>query len=316
MTKSRTFVLIAALCLFVPIILPAQTASPTAPATNGAGPDRLAKLEQQIADAKSSADNAWMLTSSALVLLMTGPGLALFYGGLVRKKNVLATMMQSFAMMAIVTVTWAIFGYALAFGEGNSIIGGLHNLFLRGVGAAPDPAYAATIPAQTFMVYQLMFAIITPALITGAFAERHEIQRHGRVHGLAVNLGLQPNGAHGVGQERIAECIPRRTLSYIGFCRRYGCPHHFRRFRPGMRFVSRTQNRIPEAEYASTQRGAQLYRRLSAVGRLVWIQRRQRFGRRQSGHERICRHTLCRGHGGPRLGCGGGLQHRNRAHRY
>jgi ammonium transporter, Amt family len=182
MIKSRTFALIAALCLFVPIILPAQTASPTAPATNGAGPlatqkadtqsDRLAKLEQQIADAKSSADNAWMLTSSSLVLLMTGPGLALFYGGLVRKKNVLATMMQSFAMMAIVTVTWAIFGYALAFGEGNSIIGGLHNLFLRGVGAAPDPAYAATIPAQTFMVYQLMFAIITPALITGAFAER------------------------------------------------------------------------------------------------------------------------------------------------
>jgi ammonium transporter, Amt family len=182
MIKSRTFALIAALCLFVPIILPAQTASPTAPATNGAGPlatqkadtqsDRLAKLEQQIADAKSSADNAWMLTSSSLVLLMTGPGLALFYGGLVRKKNVLATMMQSFAMMAIVTVTWAIFGYALAFGEGNSIIGGLHNLFLRGVGAQPDPAYAATIPAQTFMVYQLMFAIITPALITGAFAER------------------------------------------------------------------------------------------------------------------------------------------------
>jgi ammonium transporter, Amt family len=90
----------------------------------------------------------------------------------VRKKNVLATMMQSFAMMAIVTVTWAIFGYALAFGDGNSFIGGLHNLFLRGVGAAPDPAYAATIPAQTFMIYQLMFAIITPALITGAFAER------------------------------------------------------------------------------------------------------------------------------------------------
>jgi ammonium transporter, Amt family len=148
MIKSRTFALIAALCFFVPIILPAQTASPTAPATNGAGPlatqkadtqsDRLAKLEQQIADAKSSADNAWMLTSSSLVLLMTGPGLALFYGGLVRKKNVLATMMQSFAMMAIVTVTWAIFGYALAFGEGNSIIGGLHNLFLRWCGARAD----------------------------------------------------------------------------------------------------------------------------------------------------------------------------------
>ncbi len=134
--------------------------------------DRLAKLEQQAADAKSSADNAWMLISSALVLMMTGPGLALFYGGLVRKKNVLATMMQSFAMMAIVTVLWALVEYSLAFGAGNSFIGGLHNLFLRGVGAQPDPDYAATIPLQTFMVYQLMFAVITPALITGAFAER------------------------------------------------------------------------------------------------------------------------------------------------
>jgi ammonium transporter, Amt family len=177
MTKFRIFVLIAALSFFMPVIAPAQTASPAAPSAasttvaNGQN-DRLAKIEQQIAEAKSSADNAWMLTSSALVLMMTGPGLALFYGGLVRKKNVLSTMMQSFAMMAIVTTTWAIFGYALAFGDGNSFIGGLHNLFLRGVGAQPDAAYAATIPAQTFMIYQLMFAIITPALITGAFAER------------------------------------------------------------------------------------------------------------------------------------------------
>jgi Amt family ammonium transporter len=113
-----------------------------------------------------------MLTSSALVLMMTGPGLALFYSGLVRKKNVLGTMMQSFALMAVITVLWALFSYSLAFGSGNSFIGGLHNLFLRGVGSAPDPDYAATIPAQTFMVYQLMFAIITPGLIAGAFAER------------------------------------------------------------------------------------------------------------------------------------------------
>ena len=113
-----------------------------------------------------------MLTSSALVLMMTGPGLALFYGGLVRKKNVLATMVQSFAMMAVITMLWAMVSYSLAFGSGNSFIGGLHNLFLRGVGAQPDADYAATIPLQTFMVYQLMFAIITPALITGAFAER------------------------------------------------------------------------------------------------------------------------------------------------
>jgi ammonium transporter, Amt family len=133
---------------------------------------RLVKLEQQAAEAKSSADNAWMLTSSALVLMMTGPGLALFYGGLVRKKNVIGTMMQSFALMAVVTVLWGLFSYSLSFGSGNSFIGGLQNIFLRGVGAAPDSDYAATIPAQTFMVYQLMFAIITPALIAGAFAER------------------------------------------------------------------------------------------------------------------------------------------------
>jgi Amt family ammonium transporter len=113
-----------------------------------------------------------MLTSAALVLMMTGPGLALFYGGLVRRKNVLATMMQSFAMMCIITVLWALVSYSLAFGTGNAFIGGLHNAFMHGVSLAPDPDYAPTIPAQTYMIYQLMFAIITPALITGAFAER------------------------------------------------------------------------------------------------------------------------------------------------
>src|SRR6478752_3675822 len=161
--------LMALFLLCSPLVLLAQSAAPT---HADAQSDRIARMEQQIADSKGSADNAWMLMSSALVLLMTGPGLALFYGGLVRKKNVLATMMQSFALMAVVTVVWAIVGYSLSFGEGNSFIGGLHNLFLHGVGAQPDPDYAATIPAQTFMIYQLMFAIITPALITGAFAER------------------------------------------------------------------------------------------------------------------------------------------------
>ena len=141
------------------------------PATS-APPDRIALLQQQVADAKSSADNAWMLVCSALVLLMTGPGLALFYGGLVRKKNVLATMMQSFAMMALITVLWAIIGYSLCFASGTSFLGGIEHAFMHGVGAAPDADYAATIPQQTFMIYQLMFAIITPALICGAFAER------------------------------------------------------------------------------------------------------------------------------------------------
>ncbi len=159
----------AILVLIFSQALLAQTSAAGSSADTNA---RLAKLEQQAADAKSSADNAWMLTSSALVLMMTGPGLALFYGGLVRKKNILGTMMQSFALMAVVTVLWALFSYSFSFGPGNSFIGGLQNLLLKGVGAAPDPDYAATIPAQTFMVYQLMFAIITPGLIAGAFAER------------------------------------------------------------------------------------------------------------------------------------------------
>ncbi len=153
-------------------LVPGVWAQTTESSGNGDVAARLAKLEQQAADAKSSADNAWMLTSAALVLMMTGPGLALFYGGLVRKKNVLGTMMQSFALMAVITILWGLFSYSLSFGSGNSIIGGLQHRFLHGVGAAPDADYAATIPAQTFMVYQLMFAIITPALIAGAFAER------------------------------------------------------------------------------------------------------------------------------------------------
>jgi ammonium transporter, Amt family len=166
----RSALLCCLLCICSQILL-AQN-SPASSAATGSESQRIAALEQQAADAKSSADNAWMLVSSALVLMMTGPGLALFYGGLVRKKNVLATMMQSFAMMAVITVLWAIVGYSIAFGPGNSFFGGFHNMFLRHVGLQPDADYAATIPAQTFMVYQLMFAIITPALITGAFAER------------------------------------------------------------------------------------------------------------------------------------------------
>jgi ammonium transporter, Amt family len=133
---------------------------------------RLSALEAATKSAQSAGDNAWMLTSAALVLMMTGPGLALFYGGLVRAKNVLSTMMHSFALMGVVTVLWAIYGYSVAFGEGNSFFGGLQYLFLNGVGSAPNADYGATVPHETYMIYQLMFAIITPALISGAFAER------------------------------------------------------------------------------------------------------------------------------------------------
>ena len=156
--------------LSLPAVTFAQSATPAA-ASQPATQAQIAALQQAVQNAQTSGDNAWMLVSSALVLLMTGPGLALFYGGLVRKKNILGTMMQSFAMMGLVTIIWAIVGYSLAFGHGNTFIGGLDHVFLRGVGLAPSP-YAPTIPEQTYMVYQLMFAIITPALITGAFAER------------------------------------------------------------------------------------------------------------------------------------------------
>ncbi len=150
------------------VALAQPAAAPTGPVTQA----QIAAINDKITAAQSSADNAWMLTSAALVLMMTGPGLALFYGGLVRKKNILGTMMQSFAMMGIITMLWALISYSLAFGHGSSFIGGFEYLFLHGVSLSPDGFYSASIPHQTYMVYQLMFAIITPALITGAFAER------------------------------------------------------------------------------------------------------------------------------------------------
>jgi Amt family ammonium transporter len=121
----------------------------------------------------NTGDNAWLLASSALVLMMTAPGLILFYGGLVRTKNVLSTMMHSLILMALISALWMVYGYSMSFGAGNAFCGNpLTHLFLKGVGAAPDPDYAGTIPLQTFMLFQMMFAIITPALISGAVAER------------------------------------------------------------------------------------------------------------------------------------------------
>src|ERR1043166_8030742 len=155
--------MLPALVCLIPSVLAAQPADLA---------QRLADLDRSVKAAQSSADNAWMLVSAALVLMMTGPGLALFYGGLVRRKNVLATIMQSFILMAVVTVLWAVAGYSLTFAEGTPFVGGIRYALLNGVGALPNADYAPTIPQQTFMIYQLMFAIITPALICGAFAER------------------------------------------------------------------------------------------------------------------------------------------------
>jgi len=158
------FIKTGRLALLLPAALLAQ-----APQT---AEQKIEALEGAVKNAQMAGDNAWMLASAALVLLMTGPGLALFYGGLVRKKNILGTMMQSFMMMVAITLLWGLVGYSLAFGEGSAFFGSLQYLFLDGVGTAPNTDYAATIPHLTFMVFQLMFAIITPALISGAFAER------------------------------------------------------------------------------------------------------------------------------------------------
>ena len=164
-------------------ILPfAQSALAQTPTPTAATPDPIAAAMTAVAAAQTSGDTAFMLICSALVLLMT-PGLAFFYGGFVKERNVLNTLMMSFVLMAVVGVSWVLWGYSLAFAPGNSFIGSLQWAFLNGVGLettdylkgfAPEEvvSYAGTIPHQAFMIYQAMFAIITPALISGAIAER------------------------------------------------------------------------------------------------------------------------------------------------
>jgi Amt family ammonium transporter len=170
MAGARRIAVTLLLCglalLFAPLAFAQSTAPAPAPASAPATPAPLApKID--------SGDTAWVLVSSALVLLMTAPGLALFYGGMVRQKNALGTLMQSFIILALISVQWVLWGYSLAFGpDKGGVIGGLEWVGLSGVGAAPNADYAATIPHTAFMLFQMMFAVITPALITGAFAER------------------------------------------------------------------------------------------------------------------------------------------------
>jgi len=181
MNRAKSIVLLLSLFLCIggaalgqgapetpPAATPAPAAEPPA-ATPAAAPAAPAAAPEPTAD---TGDTAWMLTSAALVLFMTIPGLFLFYGGLVRSKNVLGMFMQNFILVGLITVQWIVIGYSLAFSNGSSFLGGFQWAGLAGVGAAPNADYAATIPHQTFMFYQLMFAIITPALMTGAFAER------------------------------------------------------------------------------------------------------------------------------------------------
>lgn len=141
----------------------------------------------------NSGDTAWILVSTALVMMMTAPGLAFFYGGLVRRKNVLATIMQSFFILCLISIQWILWGYSLSFGpDKGHFIGSLAWFGLKGVGMAPNPDYAATIPHLLFMVYQMMFAVITPGLITGAFAERMKFSTYAVFTLLWVTLVYDP----------------------------------------------------------------------------------------------------------------------------
>jgi Amt family ammonium transporter len=181
--RSAPALLIAAVCttLFLALSGPAQAQAPAA-TPGAAAPDlaqRVADLEAYVTNGAPKAlntagpgHNAWMMTSTALVLFMTLPGLALFYGGLVRRKNVLSVLAQCLGCAGLVTILWYLFGYSFAFASGAPFLGGTKFAFLRGVTSAPNTDYAAWVSQNVFSMYQLMFAIITPALIVGAIAER------------------------------------------------------------------------------------------------------------------------------------------------
>jgi ammonium transporter, Amt family len=176
--KRLTFALVAlAVLSATTLVVSAQQPTPPAATTTSDAAPAGAPAAAPAAPAPPSkidkGDTAWMLTSSVLVLMMTAPGLALFYGGMVRQKNALGTLMHSFIIAALISVQWVLWGYSLAFGpDRGGIIGSLEWVGLRGVGLEPFDAYSKTIPHQAFMLFQMMFAIITPALITGTFAER------------------------------------------------------------------------------------------------------------------------------------------------
>ena len=175
---ERCLVIVLLLTVLALVGTSAWAQAPTTPPAPAAPATEAPKTDAPAAAAPAppkidTGDTAWVLTSTALVLLMTAPGLALFYGGMVRQKNALGTLMHSFIILALISIQWVLWGYTLAFGpDRGGIIGGLDWMGLRGVGQTPNADYAATIPHQVFMLFQMMFAVITPALITGAFAER------------------------------------------------------------------------------------------------------------------------------------------------
>jgi ammonium transporter, Amt family len=181
MVKATIAALVLSFLLAGPVLAEEPKGLPSAQRTpTVSAPATLAPAPQSAASAPKvdSGDTSWILISTALVMLMT-PGLALFYGGMVRRKNVLATIMQSFIALGVISIQWVLYGYSLSFGpDVGHVIGSLSWIGLCGVGLDPHPDYGATIPHQAFMIFQMMFAVITPALITGAIAERFKFKAY------------------------------------------------------------------------------------------------------------------------------------------
>ena len=210
--------------------------------------ERLARLEAASRQAPviNAGDNAWVLASAALVLMMTAPGLILFYGGLVRRKNVLGTMMQSLILMALVSALWMVYGYSMAFGEGNQFCGNPFQYFmLNGVGGVPNADYAPTIPQESFMLFQMMFAIITPALISGAVAERMRFKAYVLFMVLWVTFIYFPLCHMVWGKDGLFNWSGGRPVSCAGFRRGHGGACQFGRLRPGLRGRARKADRLP-----------------------------------------------------------------------
>jgi ammonium transporter, Amt family len=172
MKKTVLFLFLFLFVVITGLVIAEETKPSTAPATETqVAPSAQAPVAAPSLPKADTGDTAWMLIATALVMLMT-PGLAFFYGGMVGRKNVLTILIQCFILLSIISIQWVLYGYSLAFGPGKGFWGGFDWIGLTGVGLEPYKDYSATIPHQLFMVYQMMFAVITPALIIGAFAER------------------------------------------------------------------------------------------------------------------------------------------------
>ncbi|CPL20952.1 ammonium transporter [Bordetella pertussis] len=221
------------------------------------------------------ADISWLLVSTLLVLMMAVPGLALFYGGLVRSKNVLSVLLQVLCTFALGLLLWFAYGYSLAFTEGNAVFGGLSRTFFSGMFTPADGTYAlsGTLTELLFASFQATFAGITCALIVGSFAERARFSRRAGVHGDLVHLCLYPDRAHGLVRLRNragpAQC-PRRA----GFRRRHRGAHQCGGGRTGRRVRGGPTHRLWPRSDAAAHPADDLHRRGAAVGRLVRLQRR------------------------------------------